>query len=111
MLPETQLLPASLSFPLSDRIRKENEQLLQMLGNNTPGTSSGKQHAAGAQSEKGEMDTGCSGNQKQKQSQGLVSQPALGDTAGSPRECPKDGGGYYRGSPRLHGMGREESYY
>lgn len=57
MLPETQLLPASLSFPLSDRIRKENEQLLQMLGNNTPGTSSGKWHAAGAQLEKGEVDT------------------------------------------------------
>lgn len=109
MLPETQLLPASLSFPLSERIRKENEQLLQMLGNNTPGTSSGKRHAAGAQLQKGEMDTGCSGNQKQ--SQGLVSQPALGDTADSPQEWPKDGGGYYHGSPRLHGMGREESYY
>lgn len=62
MLLETQLLPASLSFSLSDTIKKENEQLLQMLGNNTPGTSSVKQHAESAQLEKGKMDAGCSGS-------------------------------------------------
>lgn len=68
MLPETQLLPASLSFSLSDTIKKENEQLLQMLGNNTPGASSAQQHAGGAQLEKGEMDASCSGNHKHSQS-------------------------------------------
>lgn len=48
MLPETQLLPASLSLSLSDTIKKEKEQLLQMLGNKSPGVSSAKQHAGGA---------------------------------------------------------------
>lgn len=31
MFPETRLLPAFLSFSSSDRIKKRNEQLLQML--------------------------------------------------------------------------------
>lgn len=109
MLLETQLLPASLSLSLSDTIKKEKEQLLQMLGNNSPGVSLAKQHAGGAQLEKREMDASCFGSHKH--SQGLVSQPALGNEADRPQECPEDGGACARGSLRLQGTGREESYF
>lgn len=93
MFPETRLLPAFLSFSSSDRIKKRNEQLLQMLPKHHPWHLFSSNVAGEASQGVGGVGAGCS------QEPGAQSRPgdrasALGNEAGSPQACPKDGGGY-----------------